>query len=129
MKTTIGRYPVLAVGGAIGLVMAGADLYGGGSPIKAGASLAIVLTYAVLVTVVSRRREMMSALAGRPEDERCEHINLEACAYALGVSALVILAAFIVADASRMDWTPYAFMCAVIALSYVGSLAVLRVRH
>ena len=129
MKRTIGRYPVLVVGIAIGLVMAGADLVAGSSPVKAGATLAIVVGYGVLVTVLGHRSEIMSAVAGRPVDERWEHIGVEAAAYALGISGIVVLGAFVVANASRGDWMPYAFMSAVIALSYFGSLAVLRVRH
>ncbi len=92
-------------------------------------SLGIVLAYALAVTVVGRRSETLSVLAGRPIDERWEHINLEACAWALGLSATVVLIAFVVTDATGGDWLPYAFMGAVLALSYVGSLVILRFRH
>jgi len=128
MTTAIGRYPALAAGIVCGLVIAGADLAGGGSVGKAGLSLGIVLAYALAVTVLGRRSETMSALAGRPVDERWEHINLEACAWALGLSAVVVLIAFVVTDATGGEWLPYAFMGAVLALSYVGSLVVLRFR-
>jgi hypothetical protein len=47
----------------------------------------------------------VSVLAGRPIDERWQHINLEASTWVLGVSAIVVLAAFVAAQASRSDWT------------------------
>ena len=96
---------------------------------RAGISVAIILAWSILVTVLGRRSETVSVLAGRPVDERWEHINLEACAYALAVSAVVVLAAFVVADATGGDWQPYGFMGVVIAVSYLGSLLVLRTRH
>lgn len=112
----------------IGLVFGAAGLIGGDPPWRAAISTAIPIGYALLVTIVGRRSETVSVLAGRPVDERWEHINLEASAWSLGITALVILAAFIVADATNGDWMPYAFIGAVMATAYVGSFAVIRVR-
>ena len=125
----LGRAPVLAVGTVVAVVFGAAELAGGGSPVRAGISAAIILGWAVLVTVLGRRSETMSVLAGRPVDERWEHINLEASTYALAVSAVVVLGAFVVADATGGDWKPYALIAVVIAVSYAGSLLVLRARH
>lgn len=128
MTTTVRRSPVLGVGIAIGLVFGAAGLIGGDPPWRAAISAAIPVGYALLVAIVGRRSETVSVLAGRPVDERWEHINLEASAWALGVTAVAILAAFIVADATAGEWMPYASMGAVMAVSYVGSLAVIRLR-
>ena len=128
MTTAVLRSPVLAVGIVIGLVFGAAGLIGGDPPWRAAISTAIPIGYALLVTIVGRRSETVSVLAGRPVDERWEHINLEASAWALGITAIVILAAFIVADATGGDWMPYAFMGAVMAVAYAGSLAVIRLR-
>ena len=125
----LGKSPVLAFGAVIAVVFAAAELVGGGSPVRAGISATIILAWAVLVTVLSRRSETMSVLAGRPVDERWEHINLEACAYALAVTGLVVLGSFVIADASGGDWQPYAFIASVIAVSYLGSLVFVRARH
>ncbi len=123
------RAPVLVSGTVIAIAFGAAELAGGGSPLRAGVSVAIILGWSILVTVLGRRSETVSVLAGRPVDERWEHINLEACAYALAMSAIVVLAAFVVADATGGDWRPYGFMGVVIAVSYLGSLLVLRARH
>jgi hypothetical protein len=125
----LSRAPVLAVGIVIAIVFGAAELAGGGSPVRAGVSVAIILAWSILVTVLGRRSETMSVFAGRPVDERWEHINLEACAYALAVSAVVVLGAFVVADATGGDWQPYALIAVVIAVSYLGSVLVLRARH
>jgi hypothetical protein len=129
VTTIIARFPALAVGIVIALVMAGADLAGGESPAKAALSAVIVLGYAAIVTVLGRRSAVASALAGRPLDERWEHIGLEACALALGISGIVILAAFVITEATGGDWKPYALMAAVMGLSYFGALGFVRARH
>lgn len=127
--TIIARYPVLAVGIPIGLVLAAAELAGGGTIPQAALTLSIVAAYAVLVTILGRRSETISTLSGRPVDERWEHINLEACAWALAATAIVVVSAFAVTTATGGEWLPYAFMGSAIAVSYVGSLFVLRTRH
>src|SRR3989304_4871673 len=68
----------------------------GGGPIwRAAISTAIPIGYALLVTLLARHSETASVLAGRPVDERWELMNQEAAAGGLGLSAIVILAAFI----------------------------------
>jgi hypothetical protein len=127
--TIIARYPALAVAIPIGLVLAAADLIGGGSVQRAAVSLSIVAVYAIAVTLLGRRSETLSTLSGRPVDERWEHINLEACTWSLAASAIVVLVGFAVTSATGGDSIPYALMGSVIALTYVGSLIVLRARH
>lgn len=125
----VARAPMLVVGVVVGLVMGLAAYAGSGSVVRAIASGAIVVAYAVLVTVLRRRSEMLSVLAGAPVDERWEHINQEACVWAFGLSAVALLAVFVVTDVSGGDWVPYALIGAVMAVSYLGSLLVLRLRH
>jgi hypothetical protein len=128
VTTAIRRSPVLFVGIVAGLVIGAAELVGGGTIARAALSTAIPIGYGLLVTLLARRSETASVLAGRPVDERWEVMNQEAAAWALGISAIVILAAFVVADATGGDWQPYAFSGAVMAVAYVGSLAVIRLR-
>jgi len=124
----IRRSPVLWVGVVIGLAIGAAELVGGGTVVGAAISTAIPIGYAVVVTLLARRSETVGVLAGRPVDERWELMNQEAAAWALGLSAIVVIAAFIVADATGGDRFPYAFAGAVMAVTYVGSLVVLRFR-
>ena len=128
MTKFVRRSPILFVGIVVGLIFGVAGLAGGAPPSRVLLSMAVPIAYASLVTLIGRRSETVSVLAGRPVDERWEHINLEASAWALGVTAIVILAAVVVADASHGDWTPYAFMGAVMAVTYAGSLTVIRLR-
>ena len=122
------RSPVLAVGVVIGIVFGVAQVIAGGDALRVALSAGIPIAYALVVTIVGRRSETISVLAGRPVDERWEHFNLEASAWALGVTAIVALGAFVVTQASNGDWAPYAFLCSVMAVAYAGSLAIIRVR-
>jgi hypothetical protein len=125
---TIARSPVFITSLVIGLVMASSEIVAGGSLGRIALAGAIPIAYGLLVTVVGRRSETVSVLAGRPVDERWQHINLEASTWALGVSAIVVLAAFVMAQATGGEWLPYAFIGAVMALAYVGSLVLIRLR-
>lgn len=126
--TLVRRFPLVIVGALIGVAIAAADLAGGQAPYRAAISFAIVLGYAAAVSILANRSETMSVLAGRPVDERWEHINLEATALALGVSGIVALAAFLAAELTGRDPAAFAFMAAVIGLSYIGSVVFLRLR-
>lgn len=128
MTTAIRRSPVLVVGVVVGLVIGVAEFAGGGTVGWAAVSTAIPIAYAVVVTLLARRSEAAGVLAGRPVDERWELMNQEAAAWALGLSAIAIIGAFVVADATGGDWLPYAFIGAVMAATYIGSLAVITLR-
>ncbi len=125
---SIARSPVLAISLLIGLVIGGSALVAGGSPLRALVGAAIPIAYGIVVTLVARRSDTASVLAGRPVDERWQMFNLEASAWALGVSAVVVIAAVVIAQASGGDYLPYAFIGAVMGLAYIGSLIVLRLR-
>ncbi len=128
MTTTLFRSPVVAVGIVVGAILGGAEIAGGGTVWRVATSALIPIGWALAVTILGRRNGTMSVLAGRPVDERYAHMNLEASAWALGITAFAALGAFVVADATRGDWAPYAFICAVMAAAYVGSLVVIRLR-
>jgi hypothetical protein len=128
MMTAVRRSPALVVGVLVGIAIGAAEVMGGGPGWRAGLSTAIPIGYALIVTVLSRRSETAGVLAGRPVDERWELMNQEAAAWALGLSAIVILAGFIVADASGGDQIPYALIGGAMAVAYAGSLGVIRLR-
>jgi hypothetical protein len=120
--------PVVVTGIVVGLIIGAADLVAGHPVWQAALGLVIPVGYGILVTLVGMRSETFSVLAGRPVDERWQHLNLVASTWAFGASAIVLLAAFVVTNATGGDRMPYAFMGAVMAAAYVGSLAVMRLR-
>ena len=129
MTTRIMTSPVVWVGVIVGGLM-GVAQYAGGSSLGSAVLAAIIpIGYAVVVTLLGRRSAISSALAGRPIDERWEHISLEATAWALGISATVVLGAVVVALASGGQWQPYALIGAVMAAGYLASLIGVQLRH
>jgi hypothetical protein len=129
MTNAIRRSPVLAFGIVAGILIGLAELIVGASPAAALLGAGIAIGYAVLVTVIARRNPTAGVLTGRPVDERWERINLEASAWALGATAVVILGACLVAIAANGDWQPYALMACVVAIAYVGSLVLVQLRY
>lgn len=128
MSTLTRRSPILVVGIAIGLVIGAAELAGGAAIWQVAVSTVIPIAYAVLITLLARRSEAVSVLAGRPVDERWALMNQEAAVWAFGLSAIAVLGAFAVARATGGDWLPYALVGAAMAVAYVGSLAVILLR-
>jgi hypothetical protein len=128
VTTMLARHPALAVGLVIGPVMALASLLGGGSPVGAAVSLAIVWGYAAVVTLLGRRGDTFAILAGTPQDERGMHLNEVAAAWAFGISAIVALGGVMVGQATGGPWGPFALICVVMAVAYAGSLVLLRTR-
>jgi hypothetical protein len=127
--TTVVRSPVFVVGIVVGLALGVAELVGSGEPWRALLSGAIPIAYGGVVTLLRRRSDALSVLAGRPIDERAAHVNEEASTWAFGLSAIAVLAAVGWQIASRGDWTPYAAIAVVMAVAYLGSLLVLQARH
>lgn len=127
--TTIVRSPVLVVGVVVGLALGVAELLGSGQAWRALVSGAIPIAYAAVVTVVGRRNDSVSVLAGRPIDERAAHVSQEASAWAFGLTAIAVVSAVAWQIAMRADWTPYAAIAVVMSGAYLGSLLVLQARH
>jgi hypothetical protein len=126
MTTLARRNPVLVVGIVAGVGLASAGWIAG-NPVWAVCLAALFpIGYAIVVSILSTRIDGGDVLAGRPIDERAVSMNLEAGSWALGITAVVVLAAFAAAQASRGDSAPYAVMATVIAVAYVGSLLIVR---
>lgn len=83
----------------------------------------------MVVTLVARRSDSLSVLAGRPIDERATHVNEEASTWAFGLTAIILVAAVAWQLAMRDDWAPYAVVAVVMAAAYLGSLVVIQARH
>ena len=127
--TTVIRSPVFVVGLIAGLTLGAAELVGSGVGWRAILSAAIPIAYAAVVAIVARRSDSLSLLAGRPVDERAEHVSEEASTLAFGLTAIVVVAAVAWQVAIRGDWAPYVAVAIVMALAYLGSLLVIQARH
>jgi hypothetical protein len=127
--TTVMRSPVLVIGVALGLALGAAELVGSGEAWRALVSGGIPIAYAAVVTIVARRNDSLSVLAGRPIDERAEHVSGEASTWAFGLTAIAVVAAVAWQTASKGDWAPYAAVAVIMAVAYLGSLLVLHARH
>ena len=127
--TTVVRSPVFAVGVAAGVTFGAAELIGSGEAWRVIMSAGIPIVYAAVVAIVGRRRDTLSVLAGRPIDERAEHVSQEASAWAFGLTAIVVVAAVAWQIAIDGDWTGYAAIAVIMAVAYLGSLFVLQARH
>jgi hypothetical protein len=127
--TTVMRSPVFVVGVVVGLALGAAELVGSGEPWRAVVSGLIPVAYGAIVTIVGRRSDSLSVLAGRPIDERAAHVNEEASTWAFGLTAIVVVAAVAWQIAIRGDWMPFAAIGVVMGAAYLGSLFVLQARH
>ena len=120
--------PVLIVSVLAALAIGVAEVAAGGSAVSVALGFLCPIGYGMAVTVTSRRSETASVLSGRPIDERWEHLNFLASSWAFGLSAVVVLAAFVGVRATRGDALPYALVAGVMAMAYVSSLVLLRFR-
>jgi hypothetical protein len=122
------RWLVPLVGLVLGLVIAAADYARYGSLAGAALAFAVMVAYVLAVLVLQARSETASLLAGLPVDERWESINQRALASTAKVVAVVVLAAFIVAQITGGDAMAYAWLAAVVGLVYLGSIVWFRWR-
>lgn len=128
IKSLLGTWWLLLVGLALGSVMAAADLAANGSPGRAATDVAIMVGYTLVLTALRSRSETVSALAGRPVDERWQAINLRALAVAGLIGAFVALGGFIVAEATGHDSSGFAIVATAVGVSYIGGVTWYRWR-
>jgi len=129
MTTLVRRAPVIAVGVVVGLALGIARLVAGGEAWSAAIAALIPVAYAVVVTFLAPGSETAAMLAGRPVDERGQHIGLEAGTWAFGAGAVTVLVALVLVTLQDGDWLPYALIGGVMGVAYAGSLALVRLRH
>jgi hypothetical protein len=122
------RWVVPAVGIVIGILMAVALAGQHASAGQIALSLVFVVGYAVAVQVLQRRSDVAAVLAGRPADERWTTINERALSLAAQATAVVLVVAFLVVSFQGGDALPYAWVGAVLAVSYLAGIAWYRAR-
>ena len=127
MTTGIGKWMVPVAGFVLGLLIAAALLATQG-PLQAAIAFVIVAGYGMVVWVLQSRSDVASLLMGQPRDERWESINLRALSLAGQVMAVALLAAFLVTQFGGSDATPYAWLGALLAVTYLGGILWYRQR-
>ena len=128
MTTRLSKWLVPAVGFVLGLLMAFALLGRHARLGQAAVAFVIVAGYAIALRALQSRSDMASLLSGLPRDERWESINLRALSLAAQLVAVVLVGAFLVTQFGGGDSTPYAWVGAVFAVTYLGGLAWYRNR-
>ena len=116
--------PLFVVG--LGVAMLAAQWIAG-DPRNGLISLAIMAAFGVLV-LLGGRSETVRGLRGDGRDERFHRIDITATAFAGSVLFGTIIVASIVQMARGEDVGPFGWLAVVAALSYLGAVAVLRLR-
>ena len=126
MQITRSRFfiPLVAVG--LGAAMLAAQWIAG-DPRNGLISLAIMAAFGALV-LLGGRSETVRGLRGDGRDERFHRIDVEATAIAGSVVFGTIIVASIVQMARGEDIGPFGWLAAIAAISYLGAVAVLRLR-
>lgn len=128
MTAAISKWTVPIVGLVLGLLISAAMLGSNASPAQAAVAFAIVAGYAIVLRLLQSRSDVASLLSGLPRDERWETINLRALSLAAQVMAIVLVGAFLVTQFGKADATPYAWLGALFALTYLGGILWYRQR-
>jgi hypothetical protein len=128
MTSTITKWTVPVAGFVLGILIALSMLGRDATPIQAAIAFAVVAGYAILLRLLQSRSDVASLLSGMPRDERWDSINLRALSLAAQVIAVAIVGAFLVAQASDADATPYTWLGALFAATYLGGILWYRQR-
>lgn len=127
MKMTA-RWFVPGLALLIGVLIVLAGVGTGARPVQYALGFAVVAGYALALVALQSRSDVAKLMSGMPPDERWESINLRALSAAAQVIAVVLVVAFLVSAFAGADPMPYAWLGAVFAAAYLGSLAWYRAR-
>ncbi len=128
MTTLARNWQLILMGAVLGGIIGLAELAAGAGSVTAASSFVIVVVYASIVSSLQRRSETMSALAGRPVDERWKLINERALALSAQVGVAVALVGFVAAELRHVESGQFAAVAAVMGLSYIGGIVLYRWR-
>lgn len=128
MTAAISKWMVPIVGLVLGILIAAAMLGSNASPALAAVAFVIVAGYAIVLRLLQSRSDVARLLSGLPRDERWESINLRALSLAAQVMAIVLVGTFLVTQFGKADATPYAWLGALFALTYLGGILWYRQR-
>lgn len=122
------RWNVLVTAVVLGGAVAAAENAAGLTIVQSLVSWGIVVAYALFVTLLQGRSETMSALSGRPVDERWELIHQRALALTAEVGTGVAILGYIVAEFRHAESGPFGFVAATMGFTYLAGIAIFRRR-
>jgi hypothetical protein len=84
--------------------------------------MAIIGGYVLALTVLRSRSDTAGVLAGDVVDERWQLIHQRALALTAQLIAVVLVAAFVITDATGGNAAPYSWPAAVVGATYLGGV-------
>ncbi len=119
--------PAIVLGLVLGLAMAGAAFLSDRLWLGV-AMLGIMVVFVVFILVASRFSDTVALMGDDIHEERHVHIHQRASLYTLNILALVLIGGAVVDLARGGDGNPWALLCFVAAVVYVGCVLVLNRR-
>ena len=126
MQITRSKFFVPLVAVALGFAMLTAQWIGGDP--KSGLISLVIMTVLGALVLLGGRSDTVRGLRGDGRDERFHRIDVMATAVAGSVLFGTIIVASLVQMARGEDAAPFSWLGVIAALSYLGAVAVLRLR-
>lgn len=99
----------------------------GGDPVLGLAMLGVMVVFAG-VLLLGGRSDVIQVLRGQPADERYRSFETRATVVAGNVTAMFVIAMFVVELARDGDFAPYAMVAAVFGATFIAALLWLKWR-
>jgi hypothetical protein len=116
------------VGVVLGALLIGLELRQGAQVARAAEAMVLLIAFLGAIWVFQTRSEMASALAGKPVDERWQHMNEQATMAAMGMGLIAAVLGFAICEAQGCDNWQFALMAIVLSFGYMAALAWYRWR-
>jgi hypothetical protein len=128
MTSSISSWTVPIFGFVLGILIALSLLGSDATPAEAAIAFAFVAGYAIVLKLLQTRSDVASLLSGMPRDERWESINHRALSLSAQVIAIALVGAFLITRFGGADATPYAWLGALFAATYLVGILWYRQR-
>jgi hypothetical protein len=122
MTSSISSWTVPIFGFVLGILIALSMLGSDATPAEAAIAFAFVAGYAIILKLLQTRSDVASLLSGMPRDERW------ALSLSAQVIAIALVGAFLIPRLGGADATPYAWLGALFAATYLGGILWYRQR-
>ncbi|MGD0017945.1 MAG: DUF2178 domain-containing protein [Candidatus Limnocylindrales bacterium] len=116
------------VGLILGALLIGLEVRQGAPVTRAAGGMAILVVFIGVIWVFQTRSETVSALAGKPVDERWQLIQERAAMAAMGMGIVVAIVGFAVMEVMGRDNWQFTLMALVLTFGYMVALVWYRWR-